>query len=151
MQCVTGVYAHFCVCHVLHVSRYIVVVMEMAQHLPPLVHVYYNTVHALSHVCAGLDAATSKDILTVLNRLTQTGCSVLLTIHQPRIEIFHMFHKIVLFTEGQVAYFGSPFKAISYFTEKLQERGMHFKVRVCMYVCIYHVTMATHAGVVGRE
>ena len=97
----------------------------------------YNTGDA-SIVCAGLDAATSKDILTVLNRLTQSGCSVLLTIHQPRIEIFHMFHKIVLFAEGQVAYFGSPFKAISYFTEKLQERDMHFKV--CLpntYACTY--------------
>lgn len=104
-------------------------------------------------VCArtGLDAATSKDILTVLNRLTQTGCSVLLTIHQPRIEIFHMFHKILLFAEGRVAYFGSPFKAISYFTEKLQEKGMHFKVRT--YVCMYvpYTDVRTYVGGGGEE
>ena len=110
---------------------------------------YTIYVHTLSHAYnihayAGLDAATSKDILTVLNRLTQTGCSVLLTIHQPRIEIFHMFHKIVLFTEGQVAYFGSPFKAISYFTEKLQQRGMHFKVRTLVYVYTYICTYSMY-------
>ena len=61
--------------------------------------------------------------------LTQDGHSVLLTIHQPRIEIFHMFHKIILLTEGEIAYFGSPFGAYSYFKDTLSAKsGSNIKV-----------------------
>ena len=50
----------------------------------------------------GLDAASSIEILTVLNALAASNRTVVLTIHQPRLEIFHMFHNIIVLSEGKV-------------------------------------------------
>ena len=63
----------------------------------------------------GLDASSSLSLLKTLHCLAQSGRAIILTIHQPRIEIFHMFDKILLICKGQVAYFGSPFKALNFF------------------------------------
>ena len=51
--------------------------------------------------------------------LAETGRSVVVTIHQPRSEIFHSFDKILLLCRGQVAYFGSPVKVWDFFTHAL--------------------------------
>lgn len=67
----------------------------------------------------GLDASSSLSLLKTLHCLAQSGRAIILTIHQPRIEIFHMFDKILLICKGQVAYFGSPFKALNYFMTAL--------------------------------
>ena len=50
----------------------------------------------------GLDSTASLDLLTHLNKLAQSNRTVVLTIHQPRLEIFHMFHHLVLLSEGKV-------------------------------------------------
>ena len=51
--------------------------------------------------------------------LAETGRSVVVTIHQPRCEIFHSFDKILLLCRGQVAFFGSPVKVWDFFTQAL--------------------------------
>ena len=51
---------------------------------------------------AGLDASSSLELLNHLNLVAESGRLVLLTIHQPRLEIFHLFHKILLLCDGQV-------------------------------------------------
>ena len=51
----------------------------------------------------GLDATASQELLVHLNRLAESNRTVVLTIHQPRFEIFHMFHKLVLLSDGQVS------------------------------------------------
>lgn len=50
----------------------------------------------------GLDATSSMELLVHLNKLATTKRTVVLTIHQPRFEIFHMFHKLVLLSDGKV-------------------------------------------------
>ena len=50
----------------------------------------------------GLDAASSTEILTALNALAASNRTVVLTIHQPRLEIFHMFHRVIVLSEGEV-------------------------------------------------
>ena len=50
----------------------------------------------------GLDATASYEILTHLNKLADSNRTVVLTIHQPRLEIFHMFHQLVLLSDGKV-------------------------------------------------
>ena len=50
----------------------------------------------------GLDSASSIELLTHLNALAASNRTVVLTIHQPRLEIFHMFHRIVVLTDGKV-------------------------------------------------
>ena len=54
--------------------------------------------------CAGLDSASSTELLTHLNALAASNRTVVLTIHQPRLEIFHMFHRIVVLTDGKVEF-----------------------------------------------
>ena len=48
-----------------------------------------------------------------------TGRAVVVTIHQPRSEIFHAFDKILLLCKGQVAFFGSPVKVWEFFRKAL--------------------------------
>ena len=50
----------------------------------------------------GLDSASSTELLTHLNALAASNRTVVLTIHQPRLEIFHMFHRIVVLSDGKV-------------------------------------------------
>ena len=74
---------------------------------------WVEKIFAIAYI--GLDASSSLSLLKTLHCLAQSGRAIILTIHQPRIEIFHMFDKILLICKGQVAYFGSPFKALNYF------------------------------------
>ena len=50
----------------------------------------------------GLDASSSLELLNHLNLVAESGRLVILTIHQPRLEIFHLFHKILFLCDGQV-------------------------------------------------
>ena len=53
-------------------------------------------------ICTGLDATASQELLVHLNKLADSNRTVVLTIHQPRFEIFYMFHKLVLVSDGRV-------------------------------------------------
>lgn len=50
----------------------------------------------------GLDATSSMELLYHLDSLAKSGRTVILTIHQPRMEIFHMFSRLVLLSDGKV-------------------------------------------------
>ncbi len=50
----------------------------------------------------GLDATSSLELLSHLHRVASSNRAVVLTIHQPRLEIFHMFDKVILLCQGQV-------------------------------------------------
>ena len=58
-------------------------------------------VHSIS--MSGLDATGSLELLTHLNKLAESNRTVILTIHQPRLEVFHMFHQLVLLSDGKVS------------------------------------------------
>ena len=60
----------------------------------------------LDEPTSGLDASSSLELLVYLNRLAESNRTVILTIHQPRLEIFHMFDKIMLLCQGQVRVLG---------------------------------------------
>ena len=70
---------------------------------------------SLLYHCVGLDSASSYELLTYLNRLADSQRTVIMTIHQPRMEIFHMFTRLIMLCEGQVC----------------------VCVSVCLYVCLY--------------
>ncbi len=69
----------------------------------------------LDEPTSGLDAKTSKSVMETLAKLAKTGLSVVLTIHQPRSDIFHMFDKLLLLARGSVVYFGDADNAVPYF------------------------------------
>jgi ABC-type multidrug transport system ATPase subunit len=76
----------------------------------------------LDEPTSGLDSNASFDMLTMLNQLTKSRRTIIMTIHQPRLEIFHMFSKIVFLCEGQVAYFGKPALAYEVCTMALKKK-----------------------------
>lgn len=64
---------------------------------------------------SGLDSFMALNVVQVLKHLTESGKTVLTTIHQPSSEIFNLFDKILLLAEGRVAFLGSPNEASAFF------------------------------------
>ena len=62
------------------------------------------------------------ELLTHLNDLAFTNRTVVLTIHQPRFEIFYMFNKLILLSDGKIAYSGVPQKAYGFFVEAVMSK-----------------------------
>ncbi|KAI6657302.1 hypothetical protein LOD99_50 [Oopsacas minuta] len=73
------------------------------------------TLLLLDEPTSGLDASSSYELLTYLNHVAASDRTVIVTIHQPRLEIFHLFNKIILLCRGQIAYHGVPEKAYEVF------------------------------------
>lgn len=57
----------------------------------------------LDEPTSGLDATSSMELLQHLRCVAASGRLVVLTIHQPRLEIFHMFDRILLLCQGEVS------------------------------------------------
>lgn len=73
----------------------------------------------LDEPTSGLDSFTSAAILEILENLcTKCGKTIILTIHQPRSELFQKFgHVLLLSRSGKVVFNGSPRKMIDYFSD----------------------------------
>ncbi|CAR26262.1 ZYRO0B05588p [Zygosaccharomyces rouxii] len=71
----------------------------------------------LDEPTSGLDSFTSAAILEILENLcTEDGKTVIITIHQPRSELFQKFgHVLLLARSGRAAFNGSPNEMINYF------------------------------------
>ncbi|KAH8725542.1 ABC transporter-like protein [Phaeosphaeriaceae sp. PMI808] len=72
----------------------------------------------LDEPTTGLDATSAYQVIKTLQNLARRGRTIIVTIHQPRSEIFSLFDNIVLLTRGSPAYAGSAEDCLSYF-EKL--------------------------------
>ncbi|GFO10245.1 ATP-binding cassette sub-family g member 5 [Plakobranchus ocellatus] len=72
----------------------------------------------LDEPTSGLDSFTARHLVSTLASLAHKGDKlVLLSIHQPRSEIFNMFDRIGILTTGQLAYLGPPSLMVPYFTD----------------------------------
>lgn len=69
----------------------------------------------LDEPTSGLDSNTALQVVKLLKRETARGMSIITTIHQPSSEIFHLFDKIIVLSEGHVIYQDSPTKVERYF------------------------------------
>ena len=65
----------------------------------------------MSYTAAGLDASSARALITYLMKLSgrsesSDGCkrAIILTIHQPGFQIFQMFDRVLLLSEGKVHY-----------------------------------------------
>ncbi|XP_039135072.1 ABC transporter G family member 14-like isoform X2 [Dioscorea cayenensis subsp. rotundata] len=64
---------------------------------------------------SGLDSTTAQRIMSTLRRLAvEGGLTVVTTIHQPSSRLYHMFHKVVLISEGCPMYYGPASSALDY-------------------------------------
>ena len=71
----------------------------------------------LDEPTSGLDSSTALRIVHLLRRQAQRGMAVLTTIHQPSSEIFKVFDRIIVLSEGYTVYNGPPMEVKPYFSQ----------------------------------
>ena len=62
----------------------------------------------LDEPTSGLDSTSSLEVMDAIRDWANTGRSAIVTIHQPRKEIFASFDKLVLLNSGSLAMLCSP-------------------------------------------
>ncbi|KAI8784889.1 ATP-binding cassette sub-family G member 5 [Biomphalaria glabrata] len=70
----------------------------------------------LDEPTSGLDAFTAHHLVQSLADLAHKGKLVIMSIHQPRSDIFRLLDKIAILTMGQLAFLGRPDQMVPYFT-----------------------------------
>ncbi|KAI1341281.1 hypothetical protein F5Y15DRAFT_29634 [Xylariaceae sp. FL0016] len=76
----------------------------------------------LDEPTSGLDATSASSIMKTLKAIARLGISVIVIIHQPRMEIFEMLDDLILLGNGQIIYEG-PENNVQPFFEAI---GYHF-------------------------
>ncbi|KAF2134491.1 ABC transporter-like protein [Dothidotthia symphoricarpi CBS 119687] len=69
----------------------------------------------LDEPTTGLDSTSAYQVIKTLQNLARKGRTIIVTIHQPRSEIWSMFDNIILLTRGNPAYAGSAKDCLPYF------------------------------------
>ena len=71
---------------------------------------------------SGLDSFMAMSIVESMKNLAKQGRTIIFTIHQPSSELFEMFDKLCLITEGRLAFIGDKSKACEFFERYLTEK-----------------------------
>ncbi len=69
----------------------------------------------LDEVTTGLDASTALQLIATLKQLARQGRTVIITLHQPRSQMWDLFDNILLLSEGSLMYSGAKDVCIPYF------------------------------------
>lgn len=64
---------------------------------------------------SGIDSFMALSVIAALQKMADQGRTILTTIHQPSSEVYSMFHKVLLMSEGRVAYMGKTTDALPFF------------------------------------
>ncbi|KAK9886096.1 hypothetical protein WA026_014886 [Henosepilachna vigintioctopunctata] len=64
---------------------------------------------------SGLDSFMSYNVIQILKAVAHTGRTVICTLHQPSSELFQIFDKVCLLSEGRTAFLGNPEEANIFF------------------------------------
>ncbi|MBN3320188.1 ABCG8 protein, partial [Atractosteus spatula] len=70
----------------------------------------------LDEPTSGLDSFTAHNLVMTLSRLARGNRLVLLSVHQPRSDIFQLFDLVVLLSSGSTVYCGAAQDMVQYFT-----------------------------------
>ena len=73
----------------------------------------------LDEPTTGLDATSAFHLVKTLKHLASTGRTIIITIHQPRSDIFFLFDRLTLLSTGNVAYTGPTKDCLSWFESLL--------------------------------
>ncbi|NXB03820.1 ABCG5 protein, partial [Cnemophilus loriae] len=71
----------------------------------------------LDEPTTGLDCLTANQLVFLLSELAHRGRIVILTIHQPRSELFKLFDKIAIMSFGEMVFCGNPLEMITFFSD----------------------------------
>ena len=69
----------------------------------------------LDEPTSGLDATAASSIMCILKALSHLGISIIVIIHQPRIEIFEMIDDLILLSNGRLIFQGKENNVQSFF------------------------------------
>jgi energy-coupling factor transporter ATP-binding protein EcfA2 len=73
----------------------------------------------LDEPTSGLDATATLEVLTLLQSLAKEGRTILMTVHQPRVEAFRLMDMLLLLEKGgKLAYFGPAMPGASDYFER---------------------------------
>lgn len=70
----------------------------------------------LDEPTSGLDSFTAHNLVITLSRLARGNRLILLSVHQPRSDIFQLFDLVVLLSSGSAVYCGAARAMVPYFT-----------------------------------
>ncbi|XP_055475013.1 ATP-binding cassette sub-family G member 8 isoform X2 [Psammomys obesus] len=70
----------------------------------------------LDEPTSGLDSFTAHNLVRTLSRLAKGNRLVLISLHQPRSDIFRLFDLVLLMTSGTPVYLGAAQHMVQYFT-----------------------------------
>ncbi|KAJ6666954.1 hypothetical protein lerEdw1_018956 [Lerista edwardsae] len=85
----------------------------------------FTEIMLLDEPTTGLDCMTANQIVSLLSELARKGRIVIITIHQPRSELFQVFDKICIMSFGELIFCGGPSDMITFFSD-------------CGYTCPEH-------------
>ncbi|XP_045141745.1 ATP-binding cassette sub-family G member 8 isoform X2 [Echinops telfairi] len=71
----------------------------------------------LDEPTSGLDSFTAHNLVWTLSRLAKGNRLVLISLHQPRTDIFRLFDLVLLMSSGTTLYLGAAQHLVHYFTE----------------------------------
>ena len=60
----------------------------------------------LDEPTSGLDAFTANKLIESLSKIARKNRTVVMSIHQPRSDVFHMIDDVLLLTKGRIIYWG---------------------------------------------
>ncbi|KAK6917510.1 Toll/interleukin-1 receptor homology (TIR) domain [Dillenia turbinata] len=70
----------------------------------------------LDEPTSGLDSTMASRIVFMLWKMSRSGRTIVMSIHQPSSRLFYMFEKILLLSEGHSLYFGKGESVMDYFS-----------------------------------
>lgn len=68
----------------------------------------------MDEATSGLDAYSAFQLVKVLQRLARDGHTIVLSIHQPRKDIFDLFDSVIVLSRGECCYGGGSQEAVGY-------------------------------------
>ncbi|KAM4591647.1 ATP-binding cassette sub-family G member 5 [Odontesthes bonariensis] len=70
----------------------------------------------LDEPTTGLDSMTANQIVVLLAELASRNRVVIVTIHQPRSELFRLFSRIAIMSRGELVFCGQPGEMVDFFS-----------------------------------
>ncbi|XP_034040746.1 ATP-binding cassette sub-family G member 5 isoform X2 [Thalassophryne amazonica] len=71
----------------------------------------------LDEPTTGLDSMTANQIMVLLAELARRNRIVIVTIHQPRSELFRVFSRIAIMSRGELVFCGQPEEMVDFFSQ----------------------------------